>query len=119
LGVGIALVTITLPSASNRANSDSSGIGKCKKAQVPRRSGLRPPPVSRRRGFQPPQGRRGTTIEPFTEEERKKLDKAPKNGTLPSADLEVYFDYDKADISPPTRQTLGPLGQALIDPKPG
>jgi outer membrane protein OmpA-like peptidoglycan-associated protein len=75
------------------------------------------PPASRRRGFQPPQGRRGITFEPFTEEERKKLDEDAKAGKLPSADLEVYFDYNKADITPAARQALGPLGQALIDPK--
>jgi hypothetical protein len=56
------------------------------------------PTVSRPRGLQPPQGRRGITFEPFTEEERKKLDEAAKNGKLPSADPEVCFDYDKADI---------------------
>jgi outer membrane protein OmpA-like peptidoglycan-associated protein len=74
-------------------------------------------PVSRRRGFQPPQGRRGITFEPFTEEDRKNLDEAAKAGKLPSTDLEVYFDYDKAEITPAARQALGPLGQALIDPK--
>jgi len=75
------------------------------------------PPTSRRRGFQPPQGRRGITFQPFTEEDRKNLDEAAKAGKLPSADLEVYFDYDKAEVTPATRNTLGPLGQALIDPK--
>jgi outer membrane protein OmpA-like peptidoglycan-associated protein len=75
------------------------------------------PPPSRRRGFQPPQGRRGITFEPFTEVDRKSLDEAAKAGKLPSADLEIYFDYDKADITAAARQSLGPLGQALIDPK--
>jgi outer membrane protein OmpA-like peptidoglycan-associated protein len=73
------------------------------------------PPASQRRGFQT--GRRGITFEPFTEEDRKKVDEAAKNGKLPSADLEVYFDYDRADITPAARQVLGPLGQALINPK--
>jgi hypothetical protein len=73
------------------------------------------PPASRRRGFQTPQGRRGITFEPFTEEERKKLDEVAKSGKLPSADLEVFFDYDKAEITPAARQVLGPLGQALIN----
>jgi outer membrane protein OmpA-like peptidoglycan-associated protein len=75
------------------------------------------PQSSRRRGFQPPQARRGFTFEPFTEEERKKLDEAAKAGKLPSADLEIYFDYDKAKITPAAQQALAPLGQALNDPK--
>jgi len=77
-----------------------------------------PPPTSRRRGFQAPSPtKRGITFEPFTEEERKKLDEDAKAGKLPSADLEVFFDYNKAEVTPAARQTLGPLGQALIDPK--
>jgi outer membrane protein OmpA-like peptidoglycan-associated protein len=75
------------------------------------------PPVSRRRGLQLPEGRRGFTFEPFTEEDRKKVDDAAKTGKLPSADLEVYFEYNRADITPAARQVLGPLGQALIDPR--
>jgi outer membrane protein OmpA-like peptidoglycan-associated protein len=76
-----------------------------------------PPPASHRRGFSPPPARRGITFEPFTEEGRKNLDDAAKAGKLPSADLEVYFDYDKADITELARKSLGPLGQALTDPK--
>jgi outer membrane protein OmpA-like peptidoglycan-associated protein len=76
-----------------------------------------PPPVSHRRGFSPPPARRGITFEPFTEEGRKNLDDAAKAGKLPSADLEVYFDYDKADVTELARKSLGPLGQALNDPK--
>jgi outer membrane protein OmpA-like peptidoglycan-associated protein len=77
-----------------------------------------PPPASRRRGFQAPgPARRGITFEPFTEEDRKKLDDDARSGKLPSADLEIYFDYDKADITAAARQVLGPLGHALIDPK--
>ena len=76
-----------------------------------------PPPASRRRGFNPTQGRRGFAFEPFSEEERKKIDQAARLGKLPSADLEVYFDYDKAEITPAAKQALGPLGQALTDPK--
>ena len=76
------------------------------------------PPASRRRGFQAPsQGKRGISFEPFTEQERKKLDEDARAGKLPTADLEVFFDYDKAEVTPAARQTLGPLGQALIDPK--
>jgi outer membrane protein OmpA-like peptidoglycan-associated protein len=74
-------------------------------------------PVRHRRGFQPPQGRRGFTFEPYTEAERKQLEDASKAGKLPSADVEVYFEYDKAGITPAARQMLGGLGQALIDPK--
>jgi outer membrane protein OmpA-like peptidoglycan-associated protein len=76
-----------------------------------------PPPASHRRGFNPPPARRGITFEPFTEEGRKNLDDAAKVGKLPSADIEVYFDYDKADITELARKALGPLGQALSDSK--
>lgn len=76
-----------------------------------------PPPGSHRRGFSPPPARRGITFEPFTEEGRKNLDEAAKTGKLPSADLEVYFDYDKADVTELARKSLGPLGEALNDPK--
>lgn len=75
------------------------------------------PPVQHRRGFQPPQGRRGFTFEPYSEADRKRLEDASKAGKLPSADVEVYFEYDKADITPAARQVLDGLGQALIDPK--
>jgi outer membrane protein OmpA-like peptidoglycan-associated protein len=74
-----------------------------------------PPPTSRRRGFQP--GRRGFTFEPFTEEERNRLDQAAKAGKLPSADVEIYFDFDKVDITAGAQKTLAPLGEALIDAK--
>jgi outer membrane protein OmpA-like peptidoglycan-associated protein len=75
-----------------------------------------PPPTSHRRGFQPP-GRRGITFEPFTKEEHDKIANAAKAGKLPSADVEVYFEYDKADVTPAAQKTLEPLGQALADPK--
>jgi outer membrane protein OmpA-like peptidoglycan-associated protein len=73
------------------------------------------PPTSRRRGFQ--QGRRGFTFEPFTEEERNRLDQAAKAGKLPSADVEIYFDFDKVDITTVAQKTLAPLGEALTDAK--
>lgn len=75
------------------------------------------PPVQHRRGLQPLQGRRGFRFEPYTEEDRRKLEEASKAGKLPSADVEVYFEYDMADITPAAREVLGRLGQALIDPK--
>jgi len=59
------------------------------------------PPASRRRGLQaPPQGKRGISFEPFTEQERKKLDEDARAGKLPAADLEVFFDYAKAEVIP-------------------
>lgn len=75
-----------------------------------------PPPASRKRGFQP-SGRRGITFEPFTKEEQDRIAAAAKAGKLPSADVEVYFDYDKADVTPAAQKTLAPLGQALSDAK--
>jgi len=70
------------------------------------------PPTSHRRGL-----KRSFNFEAFSEEERNRLDQAAKSGKLPSADVEVYFDYDKADITPDAQRTLAPLGRALIDPK--
>jgi outer membrane protein OmpA-like peptidoglycan-associated protein len=70
------------------------------------------PPPARRRGL-----RRGITFEPFTKEDHNKLDEAAKAGKLPSADVEIYFDFDKADITPLAEKTLAPLGQALVDAK--
>lgn len=46
--------------------------------------------------------------------------KAPeiaKAMNLPSVDLEVYFDYDSADITSQAMTILGTLGQALADPQ--
>jgi outer membrane protein OmpA-like peptidoglycan-associated protein len=120
LGIGICLLAIALLTAREthaQSGSPLTAEELVKRLECHDDQACQPPPTSRRRGFQPPQGRRGITFEPFTEEERKKLDEAAKNGKLPSADLEVYFDYDKTDITPAARQTLGPLGQALIDPK--
>ncbi len=36
---------------------------------------------------------------------------------LPTADLEVYFEYDRAEIIPPAMTTLAILGEALADPQ--
>jgi outer membrane protein OmpA-like peptidoglycan-associated protein len=122
IGLGISLGVLAVALLSGRETHAQSAPPPTAEELVKRLEchddqACQPPPALRRRGFQPPQGRRGITFEPFTEEERKKVDEAAKNGKLPSADLEVYFDYDKADITPAARQTLGPLGHALIDPK--
>ena len=34
---------------------------------------------------------------------------------LPSVDIEVFFEFDSADITPPAVETLTPLGRALTD----
>jgi outer membrane protein OmpA-like peptidoglycan-associated protein len=121
IGIGIAFV-LTMLSGAFAAPSALAGDNPTKEElikslQCRDDQECPAPPVSRRRGFQSPQGRRGFTFEPLTEEERTKLDQAAKAGKLPTADLEVYFDYDKAEITPAARQALGPLGQALVDPK--
>jgi outer membrane protein OmpA-like peptidoglycan-associated protein len=74
-----------------------------------------PPPVSRKRGFKPPDGKRGFVFQPSTEDERKKIDDAAKVGKLPSTDVEIFFDYDKAELTPQAKMTLTPLGEALSD----
>lgn len=75
-----------------------------------------PPPEARRRGLQAPT-KRGISFEPFTKEERDRIAAEAKAGKLPSADIEVFFDYDRAEITPAAQRTLAPLGQALSDPK--
>lgn len=52
-----------------------------------------------------------------TEEGRKELDVAVKDGLLPSADVEVYFAYNSADIQPQTRETLDGIAKVLADPR--
>jgi len=120
-GIGIPLGVMALYFAVGiaQAQSEQSPTKEdlIKRLECHDDQACQPSPPSHRRGFQPPQGRRGFTFAPFTEEDRKNVDEAAKTGKLPSADLEVYFDYDKADITPAARQALGPLGQALIDPK--
>jgi outer membrane protein OmpA-like peptidoglycan-associated protein len=116
VGLLLALYGGTAPAhAQSAAVPDSEDL--VKRLECHDDQACQPPPVSHRRGFQPPQGRRGFTFEPDSEEQRKKLDDAAKAGKLPSADLEVYFEYNRADIAPAARQVLGPLGQALIDPR--
>jgi len=127
--IGLGLLVTAFFCGAGMAQSQSPAQSPLQQGQSPTKEDLirslechddqacQSPPPSRRRGFQPPQGRRGFTFAPFSEEDRKSVDEAAKAGKLPSADLEVYFDYDRADITPAARQTLGPLGQALIDPK--
>jgi outer membrane protein OmpA-like peptidoglycan-associated protein len=119
MGICLALLALLAPigigRAQNRENPTKEDL--IRKLECQDDQACQPPPVSHRRGFQPPQGRRGFTFQPFTEEDRKKIDDAAKAGKLPSADLEIFFDYDKADITALAREALGPLGQAMIDPK--
>ena len=40
---------------------------------------------------------------------------SPRRDNLPSADLEIYFDFDSAAIAPPALPVLTTLGSALSD----
>lgn len=51
----------------------------------------------------------------LTVEERRDVAVEVKRAALPTADLEVYFDYDSATITPATTPILMTLGQALSD----
>jgi outer membrane protein OmpA-like peptidoglycan-associated protein len=113
----IALLSFGIAPAHAQSGEAVSKDELIKRLECHDDQACQPPPASRRRGFQPPHDRRGFTFKPASEEDRKKLDDAAKAGKLPSADLEVYFEYDKADITPAAGQVLGSLGQALIDPK--
>ena len=49
----------------------------------------------------------------ITVEERDEIAKVVKDNDLPTVDLEVFFEYDSAKITPEARPTLAKLGQAL------
>lgn len=52
--------------------------------------------------------------EPASASAEAVVEKASRN-ELPSADLEVYFDYSSAEISPAATEVLNTLGSALAD----
>jgi outer membrane protein OmpA-like peptidoglycan-associated protein len=51
----------------------------------------------------------------ITVQERTEVAKFVKENELPSIDLEVYFEYDSAAITPAAQPKLTTLGQALSD----
>ena len=73
------------------------------------------PPPRRTRGLQPT-AKRSFQFEP-TEAGRKDVDQRVQTGKLPSADLEVYFEYNSAIVGPAAQQTLATLASALVDPR--
>lgn len=60
---------------------------------------------------------RGRTTRAITVEERTEIANVVKENKLPSIDLEVYFEYDSAAITPAAMPKLISLGQALSDDK--
>ncbi|MCP4383032.1 MAG: OmpA family protein [Hyphomicrobiales bacterium] len=56
-----------------------------------------------------------TTSRQITVEERAEIAEITKESDLPQIDLEIYFDYDSADIARQALPTLVTLGQALSD----
>ena len=53
----------------------------------------------------------------ITVEERDEIAKVVKDNDLPTVDLEVFFEYDSAEITPEAKPTLVKLGQALSSDK--
>jgi outer membrane protein OmpA-like peptidoglycan-associated protein len=53
----------------------------------------------------------------ITVEERAEIVEVVKDNELPAIDLEVFFAFDSADITPEALPTLKKLGQALSDEK--
>lgn len=51
------------------------------------------------------------------EGERKEVEQLAKEGKLPSTDIEVYFDYNSADIQANASETMVSIGKALTDPR--
>jgi outer membrane protein OmpA-like peptidoglycan-associated protein len=60
-------------------------------------------------------GKRSFSFEPATEAGRKELEQRVSEGKLPSTDLEVYFNYNSAEVLPEARTLLDNLGRALTD----
>ena len=85
------------------ANADTSGA----------------PPVSRKRGVSqsPPGTKRSFRFETTSEAGRQEVEKRVDAGKLPSTDLEIYFDFNSAEITPQARAALEPLGKALGHPR--
>ena len=66
--------------------------------------------------FSPSELRRMAT-RPVIPAERRRIAATVAEYALPSVDMEVYFAYDSADISPSAYGSLFTLGQALSDPR--
>jgi len=73
-------------------------------------------PVRSTPAFSTEQLRRMAT-RPVAPAERHRIAAAVAEYELPSVDMEVYFAYDSADISPAAYGSLFTLGQALGDPR--
>lgn len=58
---------------------------------------------------------KGKKTRQITVQERAEVAKFVKENDLPSIDLEVYFEYDSAAITPTAQPKLSTLGQALSD----
>lgn len=58
---------------------------------------------------------RGKKTRQISLQERQELAKIVKQAELPAVDLEIYFAYDSAAISPEALPKLNTLGQALSD----
>ena len=76
------------------------------------------PPGSRKRGLSPPGGTsRSFRFEATTEQGRQEVEKRVEAGRLPSADLEVYFDFNSTVVTAQAQLALQQLGTALADPR--
>ncbi len=60
---------------------------------------------------------KGKATRQITVEERTEIAEVVKENNLPSVDLEIYFDYDSAEITPVAMPKLITLGQALSNAK--
>lgn len=74
-----------------------------------------PPPPGRKRGGGG--GNRSFSFQPNTEQGRVELEQKVKAGSLPSADLEVTFDFNSDIVGPEAKRVLAPLGVVLTNPK--
>ena len=77
------------------------------------------PPGGRKRGFNRPDEtkKRSFRFEATTEQGRQEVEKRVDAGRLPSANVEVTFEFNSTVVSAQAQQALQPLGVALADPR--
>ena len=109
--IGAGAASAQAPAGSTPSQEDQL-LGKltCQPGQA-----CEAPPPSRKRGL----GAVKRSFEPVydTEPGRAELLAKAQTGQLPSADVEVTFDFNSDVVGPAARQALAPLGNVLNHPR--
>jgi outer membrane protein OmpA-like peptidoglycan-associated protein len=114
--VFLALMMAAATPAWAQAPSQPSAEQMVRELQCREGQDCQPEPRRRTRGLGGP-SKRSFSFEPASEVGRKELEQRVSEGKLPSTDLEVYFDYNSAEVLPEARTLLDNLGKALTDPR--